>query len=381
MDFSLTEQQQSLRREIIRFAQSELNEQVCERDRDQSFSRDLWRKCAAVGLAGLPVPVEYGGSGLDPLSCAMVLDAFGYGCHDSGLAFSLAAHLCACVVPIWLHGTDEQKQRYLPGLCNGTLIGSHAMTEPDSGSDAFAMRTTAVPHETGFRLRGSKTFITNAPIADLMLVLARTDPTTGPLGGVTGFLLEPGLAGLRIGPAQRKMGLRTAPLSEVSLEDVYVPDSAVLGQVGGGATVFTTGMDWERIGLFAAHLGTMERLLQHSIQYARTRHQFGQPIGKFQAISHRIADLSALLEAVRLLLYRAAWQLGRSRRVSLDAAMAKLLVSETLVQVALATVQIHGGYGYMEGESERALRDAVGSTLYSGTSEMQRNIIARWLGL
>src|SRR5215475_2754 len=156
MGFSLTEQQQSLRREIIRFAQSELNEQVSERDRDQSFSCDLWRQCAAVGLAGLPVPEEYGGSGLDPLSCALALEALGYGCHDGGLVFSLCAHLLACVVPVWKHGSDEQKRRFLKGLCDGTLIGAHAITEPNSGSDTFAMHLRATPAGRGWRLTGTK---------------------------------------------------------------------------------------------------------------------------------------------------------------------------------------------------------------------------------
>ncbi|HKC93456.1 MAG TPA: acyl-CoA dehydrogenase, partial [Nitrospira sp.] len=179
-----------------------------------------------------------------------------------------------------------------------------------------------------------------------------------------------------------KMGLRTSPLGELVFEDLRVPEDAVLGGVGGGTTVFTETMDWERVCLFASHVGTMERLLETSVGYARTRTRFGQPIGKFQGVAHKIADMKVCLEAARLLAYRAAWRLGRTRMVSMDAAMTKLFVSESLVRTALDTVQIHGGYGYMtEYEMERALRDAVGSTLYSGTSEMQRNIIARWLGL
>ena len=163
MDFSFTEEQQSLRENIIRFAQEKLNEAVVERDREQRFSRELWRKCGEIGLQGLPVPEQYGGSGLDALSSAIALEAFGYGCHDGGLVFSLCAHLLSCVVPLWQYGNEEQKQRYLPGLCNGTLIGVHAMTEPGSGSDAFALRTKAEPDGTGFRINGTKTFISNAP--------------------------------------------------------------------------------------------------------------------------------------------------------------------------------------------------------------------------
>jgi hypothetical protein len=382
MDFSLTEEQQLLRENIIRFAHQALNEEVVQRDREQTFSRELWRKCGEIGIQGLPVPEEYGGSGQDPLSTAIALDALGYGCRDSGLVFSLCAHLLSCVVPLWRYGSDEQKRRYLPGLCDGTLIGVHAMTEPGSGSDAFALRTKAERDGQGFRINGTKMFISNGPIADVLIVFAMTDAAKGYYGGVTAFLVENGTPGFQASRKLEKMGLRTAPLGELVFEDVWVPAEAVVGEVGAGTTLFTHAMDWERICLFASHVGTMERLLEQAITYARSRTQFGQAIGKFQAIAHRIVDMKVQLEAARLLTYRAAWRLGRVRSVSVDASMAKLFVSESLVKAALGTVQIYGGYGYMtEYEVERALRDAVGSTIYSGTSEMQRNIIARWLGL
>ena len=382
MDFSLTEEQQILRENIIRFAHEALNEKVIERDREQRFSRELWRKCGEMGLQGLPVPEQYGGSGLDALSSAIALEALGYGCHDGGLVFSLCAHLLSCVVPLWQYGNEEQKQLYLPRLCNGTLVGVHAMTEPGSGSDAFALRTKAEPDGSGFCINGTKTLISNGPIADLVIVFAMTDPDKGYYGGVTAFLVESDTPGFRVSQKFETMGVRTAPLGELVFEDVHVPTEAVLSGVGAGSTLFTQVMDWERICLFASHIGTMERLLEQSIKYARTRTQFGQSIGKFQAVAHRIVDMKVQLEAARLLTYRAAWRLGRVKHVSMDASMAKLFVSESLVKAALDTVQIHGGHGYMtEYEVERALRDAVGSTIYSGTSEMQRNIIARWLGL
>jgi len=382
MDFSFTEEQQILRENIVRFARESLNSDVIGRDREQTFSRELWRKCADMGLQGLPVPEEYGGSGLDPLSSAIALEAIGYGCRDGGLVFSICAHLLSCVVPLWLHGTEEQKKRYLPGLCDGTLIGVHAMTEPGSGSDAFALRTKAERNGNGFRINGTKTFISNGPIADLVIVFAMTDASKGYYGGVTPFLVEKGTPGFHASAKFEKMGLRTSYLGELVFEDVYVPSEAVLSGVGAGTTLFTNAMDWERICLFASHIGTMERLLEQSINYARTRTQFNQAIAKFQAISHRIVDMKVQLEAARLLTYRAAWRLGRSKNVSMDASIAKLFVSESLVKAALDTVQIYGGYGYMtDYEVERTLRDAVGSTIYSGTSEMQRNIIARWLGL
>jgi alkylation response protein AidB-like acyl-CoA dehydrogenase len=382
MDFAYTDEQKLLRDNIRKFAQQELNQGIIERDRNQSFSHDLWRKCAAIGIQGLPVPEEYGGSGVDSLSCAIALEALGYGCRDGGLVFSLCAHLLACVVPVWLHGNDAQKRRYLPGLTDGTLIGTHAITEPGSGSDSFSMRTRAERVDNGWLINGSKTFISNGPVGDLAIVFAMTDTKKGFHGGVTAFLVDKATPGFSAGHKSEKMGLRTSPVGELVFEDMHVLDDTVLGSVGGGSALFATAMDWERILLVASHVGAIERLLETSIAYARTRSQFGQAIGKFQAVSHKIADMKVQLEAARLLTYRSAWRLGNLRNASLDACITKLFVSESLVKAAFDTVQIHGGYGFMiEYEVERALRDAIGSTIYSGTSEIQRNNIARWLGL
>jgi len=382
MDFSLSDDQKLLRDNIIKFAQRELNEGARDRDREQAFSRELWRKCADIGIQGLPVPEEYGGSGFDPLSCAVALEALGYGCRDGGLVFSLCAHLLACVVPTLAHGSAEQKRRYLPGLCDGTLIGMHAITEPGSGSDTFAMRTKAEKQGDRWKINGTKTFVSNGPLGDLAIVFAVTDAGKGFHGGVTAFLVPAGSPGFSVGKKFEKMGLRTSHVGELVFQDLDVADDAVLGTVGGGSAVFATAMDWERSLLVASHVGVIERLMETSIAYARTRSQFGQPIGKFQAVAHKIADMKTQLEAARLLTYRSAWRLDHARNASLDASITKLFVSETLLKVALDTVQVHGGYGFMaEYDVERTLRDAVGGTIYSGTSEMQRNIIARWLGL
>jgi alkylation response protein AidB-like acyl-CoA dehydrogenase len=382
MDFQLSDEQQMLRESIRRFAQESLNDGVADRDQRHEFSREAWQRCASLGLQGLPAPEQYGGTGLDTVSCAVALEAFGYGCHDGGLVFSLCAHLLACVVPVWKHGSPAQKDRYLRGLCDGTLVGCHAITEPGSGSDSFSMRTRAERAGDGWRLNGVKTFISNGPVADVAVVFAVTDAAKGFHGGLTAFLLDKAVHGFRAGQTFDKLGLRTSPVGELVLDDVVVGEDAVLGKVGGGAGIFGTAMDWERVLLVAAHVGTMERLLETSIEYARTRQQFGQAIGKFQAVSHKIADMKVRLEAARLLSYKAAWKLNRSRDVAVDAAVAKLYISESLVQTALDTVQLHGGNGFTtEYGVERALRDAIGSTIYSGTSEMQRNIIARWIGL
>ena len=381
MNFDLSPEQKLLHDEISRFARSELNEGARERDRDQEFPRELWKKCGEMKLQGLPVDEEYGGGGLDALDTAIALEALGYGCEDGGLVFAVCAHLLACVVPIWKHGTAEQKGRWLPGLCEGSTIAVNGMTEPDSGSDAFAMSTRAERDGNGWVLNGAKTFSSNGPVADLALVYAVTDPDKG-FGGITAFVVEKQAGGFRAGQKFEKMGLRSCPIGELVLEDVRVGDDAVLGGVGAGATVFSQSMDWERACLGATHVGTMERLLEGAIQHARTRRSGSQPIGKYQAVAHKIANMKVRLEASRLLVYQAAWRLERTRAAAIDASIAKLVVSDSLVESAHEAVQILGGYGFLvEQGVERTLRDSVASTIYSGTNEMQRNIIARWLGL
>jgi len=382
MDFSLTADQEELRQQIIHFAKRELNKNIIERDRNQTFPVDLWLKCGEMGLQGLPVDERYGGLGLDPLSCAVGLEALGYGCEDGGLIFAICAHLLACVVPIWKYGTEEQKQKYLPGLCNGKIIAVNGMTESASGSSAFHMSTKAVPDGNAFRITGRKTFASNGPVADLAVLYAVTDSEKGFYGGITAFILEKALQGFRVGQEFGKMGLRTSKIGELVLDDALAPQEAVLGGLGAGSRIFSESMDWERTLIAASHVGTMQRILEKTIDYARTRESSGKKIGSFQAISHKIADMKIKTEASRLLAYKAAWELGRKRSVTSDASIAKVFVSESLVDLTIQSVQSFGGYGYMtEYVGERAVRDAMASTIYSGTSEIQRNLIARWLRL
>jgi len=382
MDFSFSDDQKVLRDQIVRFAKNELSPGALERDEEHAFPHELWLKCGQMGLQGMPVPEAYGGSNLDPLSTAIGLEALGYGCEDGGLVFAVCAHLLACVVPIWKHGSEEQKQRYLPKLCSGHLVAVNAMTEPESGSDAFAMKTRARIDDDDFIIDGVKTFSSNGPVADLAVLYARTDPDKGYIGGVTAFLVEKGTPGFSRGQTFKKMGLRTCPIGELVFDNVRLPRSAVLGSVGGGGPIFNQSMEWERTCLVAAHVGSMQRLLEKSVEYAQTRKSFGQRIGQNQAVSHRIADMKIRLEAARLLAYRTATRLETSKTVGLDAAITKLFVSESLVETALDTVRVFGGYGIMtEYGVERALRDSIPGTLYSGTNDIQRNIIARWLGL
>jgi alkylation response protein AidB-like acyl-CoA dehydrogenase len=382
MDFSLTDEQQRYRDELIRFAEAELNEDLIERDEKGSFAREAWDRCATFGIQGLPVPEEYGGSGADPLTIVVAMEALGYGCRDNGLLFSLNAQMWSCEVPLVRSGTDEQKRRFLPGLCDGSLVGVQAMSEPGSGSDAFSLTTRAEVRGDGYVLNGSKTFITNAPIADVLVVFASTDPGQGP-AGITAFLVERGTSGLEVGNPLHKMGLRTSPMAEVFFTDCHVPSENLLGRPGAGMALFNASMEWERSCILATAVGTMQRQLERCVAYARGRKQFGRAIGKFQAVSHTIAEMKVRLETSRLLLYRLGWLRSTRQRVSpMEAAMVKLHISECFVRSSLDALQIHGGYGFMtEYELERDVRDALGGRIYSGTSEIQRNIIAGHLGL
>lgn len=382
MDFALTPEQELFRSQIVDFARQRLNRGVVERDANGEFDREGFLACGEMGLLGLPVPERYGGLGLDVVSCMVAMEALGYGAQDQGLAFVVNTQLWTCELPILHFGSEEQKERYLPRLSTGEIIGGHATSEPNSGSDAFAMQTRAEPADDAWVINGTKTFITNAPIADVLIIFASTGQERGFGGGISAFLVETNTPGVTIGRPLHKMGLRTSPMSEVTLEDVRVPTSAMLGKKGAGAAIFSSEMEWERSCLFACHLGAMERQLEKCIQYAQDRKQFGQPIGKFQSVSNRIADMKMRIEVGRQTLYKVGWLKDQGKRAVLEAAIAKLFVSEAYVRSSLDAVAIHGGYGYMaEYEVERMLRDSVGSVLYSGTSDIQRNIIARWLGL
>jgi alkylation response protein AidB-like acyl-CoA dehydrogenase len=366
---------------VIAFAQHELNDELDQRDHAASFSREAWLKCARIDLLGLPVPAEYGGLGVGATTIAAALEGLGYGCADNGLIFSLNAQMWACELPLVHFGTEPQKARYLPGLCDGSLIAAHGMTEPGSGSDAFSLQTTATAVDGGWLLNGSKAFVTNAPESDLFIVFASTNRALG-FAGLCAFLVDRDAAGLTVGRPYSKMGLRTSHLSDLFFSDCLVTPDALLGADGAGMAIFNTSMRWERSLILAAAVGTMRRQLERCVHYARERVQFGQPIGGFQAISHKIADMKLRLETAHLMLYRMAGLLDGGGATDLDASLTKLHLSECLVQSSLDAVHIHGGYGYVtETGLERDVRDALGGQIYSGTSDMQRNVIARHLGL
>lgn len=377
----LTQEQLDLQEAAINFAREQLSGDIIKRDRQATFDIDAWKKSADFGVLRMPIPAEYGGLGLGLTDLLGVMEGLGFGARDQGLLFSLNAHLWTNSIPILRYGTEEQKQKYLPSLSDGSLIGANAASEPDAGSDIFGMRTRAVRDDGHYVLNGSKTFVTNAPVADVFVAYATLDPSLGPMG-ITAFIIEKDNPGLKIGRELDKLGLRTSPMAEVVFEDCRVPDSQRLGREGRGVEIFDCSMEWERGCILASCLGVMCRQLRDCIEHARNRKQFGKPIGKFQSVANRIVDMKVRLDTCRPLVYRIGALKDANIDATLEAAIAKLHVSESFVKSCLDAIQIHGGYGYMtELQLERDLRDSVGSTLYSGTSEIQRNIIARGLGL
>ena len=381
MTFELTGEQQKLQEAAIAFAKGSLASDMIARDKEAHFDRDAWRRCADFGVLGMPIPQEYGGLGLGLSELLAVMEGLGRGTRDQGLLFSLNAHLWTNSIPILLYGSEEQRRKYLPPLCDGTLVGANAASEPDAGSDIFSMRTRATRDGDHYVLNGTKTFVTNAPVADLFVAYATVNPALGATG-ITGFIVERTTPGLIISKKIEKMGLRTSPMAEVIFDGCRIPVSQRLGREGRGVTVFECSMEWERGCILASCLGVMQRQLGECLAYARQRKQFGKAIGKFQSVANRLVDMKVRIDTCRPLVYRIGALKDAKKDATVEAAVAKLHVSESFVKSCLDAVQVFGGYGYMqEQQVERDLRDSVGSTLYSGTTEIQRNIIARGLGL
>ena len=377
----LSEELGQLQQGAIDFARSALGGSRVAADRDEVFDREGWLACARFGILGLPIPQEYGGLGMGLTPLIAVMEGLGYGTRDHGLLFSINAHLWTNSLPILAYGTDEQRHRYLPGLTSGTLIGANGASEPDAGSDVFSMRTRAVRDGDSYVLTGTKTFVSNGPVADVAVVYATVDPRLGATG-ITAFIVEMDRRGVTTGPPFQKMGLRTSPMCEIVLDECRVPVANRLGREGRGAQVFDSSMEWERGCILASCLGSMRRQLEECVAHARSRKQFGQAIGKFQSVANKIVDMRVRLDACRPLVYRIGRLKDAGHSATEEAAIAKLHVSDCYIKSSLDAVQVFGGYGYMtEQEIERDLRDAVGSSIYSGTNEIQRNIIAASLGL
>ncbi|GAA3095028.1 acyl-CoA dehydrogenase family protein [Streptomyces rectiviolaceus] len=350
-------------------------------DKQAEFPRVPWDAVARSGLLRLPFGEEWGGLGQSLLTTMYVLEGLGHGCRNGGLNFSVTTHMVSTGVSLQRFGSAELKRRHLPGVCEGTTIGAHAISEPGSGSDAMNMRTTAVADGDHFVLNGSKTFVSNGPVADLIVVYAKTDPTAGPLG-VTAFLVERDTPGLTVGNPIEKMGLKASPLCELYFDDCRVPKANVIGRVGTGFLVLDHVMKWEILCSFIVGTGEMQRRLESCIAYAGERTAFGQPIGGFQSVANRIVDMKIGLETSRKWLYDTAQKVTTGQKVTVDLATAKLIASRAALESALSAVQIFGGNGYMaEYGLEQELRGAVAGTIYSGTTEVQYSRIASMLGL
>lgn len=361
----LAEERHAFVDEVRRFALEELDDPgLAARDAAGEFWREGWRRCAGRGLCGLPAPREHGGAAADRVTTAAALEALGYGCPDAGLVFSINAHLWSAVVPLWLHGSDEQRDRYLGPLASGDWVGLHAMTEPDSGSDAFALRTVAERDGDGYLLRGRKTLITNAPLARVFIVFARTPGSEGALG-VSAYLVDAGADGLAIEDPADKMGLRTSPMADVVLDGVRVGPDALLGQPGRGSAIFGSSMEWERLLIMAAQIGAVERAVEEVVGDERRARRAGA--GGDHADG--LVDIRVSLAAARALLYETAWAYDHGERRPGPAAAVKLVASEAVLAARLAL------------PADAGFRDAVGGRLYSGTSQLMRRLVARDMGL
>jgi alkylation response protein AidB-like acyl-CoA dehydrogenase len=377
MDFRLSEEQHLLRRTVREFAEAEMRPHVMEWDESQQFPMDLLPKLAALGLTGIQFPEEYGGAGMSGIDYCICIEELARVCP--AIALSVAAHNGLCTSHIALFGSDEQKQRFLPRLVRGDVLGAWGLTEANAGSDAAGMRTTAVRQGECLVLNGAKTFITHGRIGGVMVVIAVTDRNHGHRG-ISAFIVEHGTPGMSAGKKENKLGMRASDTSEVIFQDCRIPASQLLGREGEGFINTLQVLDAGRIGIAALSVGLAQGAYEAALGYARERRQFGRPIADFQAIQWKLADMATRIEAARLLTYRAAFLKDRGAPMTQEASMAKLYASETAVRAADDCVQIHGGYGFVKDyPAEKYFRDVKLLTIGEGTSEIQRLVIARRL--
>ncbi len=377
MDFSFTEEQEMFKDSILKFAEKEIRPGIMERE-EEGFSYDAWKKMGELGLLGLSIPAEYGGGGADAMTTVVGLEAFGRGSWDGSLCVVWGSHLLIGAMPIVELGTEEQKKKYLPKMATGEKIGAFALTEPEAGSDATGLKTTAAKDGDNYILNGSKTFISNAPIADLFIVFASTDLEKR-AGGLTIFIVEKDTPGLTIGKPLDKYEGKSTPTGEIFFDECRVPAENMLGGEGEGFQAMLYTLGWERIA-FAPTVGLMEADLDACIEYSKERKQFGRPIGKFQLVQAMLAEMKMDLEASRYLTYLVAWKKDRGEFIGLDAAIAKTFISEAAERSSRKAVQIFGGYGCMkEYPIGRNLWFSKMTTIGGGTSQIQRLVIGRLL--
>jgi len=383
MNFSWPAEYLTFKEKVIQFAKKELNQQIQTRDERQIFPRGLWKQCADFGIHGLSLPKAYGGSLKEGnfLRSMLAMEGFGYACQDNGLAFGLNAQMWTVQTPILHFGSEIQKEKYLIPMAKGEIIGAHALTEPNAGSDVFSMQMSAEKVDGGYILNGKKHLITLAPICDVALIFANSNPKYGKWG-ISAFLIEKDTPGFKRSIQKSKMGMRSIPIGDFELENCFVPTENRLGAEGAGYSIVNHSLEYDRCCILASQLGAMERQLENAIDYAKSRQQFNQPIGQFQSVSNRIANMKLRLETARLLLYKTAWLKQNGESAIIESAMLKLHLSESFLASSMDSIRTYGGMAYLsENEIERDLRDAVGGVLYAGTSDIQRNIISKLLGL
>lgn len=374
LDYQLTDDEITLRELAARVARERISPVAAELDEREEFPREIMRELGRAGLMGLGVPQQYGGMELGHLATCLVIEELSRACAGVGVTY--AASILG-YGPILLFGTEEQKRTYLPSMCTGEGIGAFALTEPQAGSDAAAIRCTAVPRDGGYVISGAKQWITNGGEATLYTVIALTSPQRG-ARGASALIVPAGTPGLSFGRKEKKLGIRCSATRELVFDDCFVPSANLLGREGQGFVIAIRNLNLGRPGVAAQALGIAQAALDHSVRYSREREQFGQPIGRFQAVAHMLADMAIRVEATRALVYAVARMIDAGARdFDREAAMAKTFASDVAMAAAVDAVQIFGGYGYMRDYPvEKLLRDAKITQIYEGTNQVQRNIIA-----
>ncbi|MFE4523513.1 acyl-CoA dehydrogenase [Cytobacillus firmus] len=378
MNFDLTAEQNMILKTIREFAQEEVAPGALERDRTKEFPVEVFKKMADLGLMGLPFPEEYGGAGADTVSFAIVTEELSRACASTGITYS--AHISLGGAPLYLFGTEEQKQKYLVPICTGESFGAFGLTEPNAGSDAGGTRTTAVEKDGEYIINGNKCFITNASYAKHLALTAVTGEVDGKKE-ISAIIVPTDAEGFTVIDNYEKMGLNASNTTELVLEDVRVPTEHLLGKKGEGFKQFLITLDGGRIGIGAMALGIAQAAYEKALQYAKERQQFGRSLSNFQAIQFKLADMAMKIELARNMVYKAAWLKDQGKPFAKEASMCKLYASEICMEIADQAVQIHGGYGYMkEYHVERYMRDGKLTEIGEGTSEVQRMVIARLIG-
>lgn len=380
MDFAFTDEQLAFRDQVLKFSQKEIAPYAEEYEEKGEFCWEAWKKMGEFGLLGLHFPEEYGGAESDVVTACLAGEALSEGGADGGLTLSWGAHTYLAADTILKHGTKEQKDKYLPKMVTGEWIGCMGLTEPNAGSDAASIATTAVKKGDRWVLNGTKMFITNGPIAEVCVVYASTDKEKKHMG-MSGFIVEKGTKGYGVSKTLKKMGVKTSTTAELFFDDCEIPEENLLGELNNGFPMALQTLEWDRSALLAPFIGGMEFILKESSRYAKEREQFGRPIAKFQAIQQKLADIKCFIEAARLLVYKVAWNKDQGLSLNhMEAAVAKLYIGDYGMAAMSDALQIHGGYGYMhEYPVERAFRDTKLAQIGGGTSEIQKLIISRLL--